>query len=484
MIVELDRKRKIPYYRQIIAQIRKKILAGELTAGAILPSERGLAEQLGVHRNTVIRAYALLKEEELIDSSPGRGYFVTGEESPASSGKPGKSVNWSHMIKDEYLDMKQTFDDVFLRFSEGSGISLSAGVPPMVYPEKEIGEVFASILGESELLPAFMGPYQGDEGLRTEIQRFLRDKGIDAKFTQIQVLTEINQAIDFIISAILEPGDSVIIEEPLSPDVYRMFQSYGCRCIAMPMDQDGMICDDLDQVVRRFSPKLIYVNSSYQDPTGTVLSKARRKKILEVSGKYRIPVIEEDAASGLNFEDRMIPSIKSMDRNGNVIYMYSFSLTFIPGVSLAAVVADEQLIRTLSHLVSIRIVAVDWMNQKLLAHYLKNGEYEKRIRKIADHCKKNRDIMCDYLDQLKSIGLVYQKPRGGTYIWCRLPSGLNGTDVADEALKQNVSVVPGEVFFPEKRMGADYLRLNYSYESSEWLEEGIKRLARVIRSMV
>ena len=483
MIVNLDRKLRIPFYRQITNQLKRKILSGELTDGAILPSERGLASQLSVHRNTVIRAYANLKDMDLIDSRPGVGYIVTCPRTELPT--PGKlrPVNWEQMIKDEYLDMKETYDDIFVQFSEGSGISLSAGVPPFIYPEEEIGDEIASILNESNTLPAYMSPYQGDPVLRREILSYLRTKGIRAGSSQIQILTETNQALDFIITAMLSPGDCVIIEEPVSPDVYRVIQLAGCRFVTVPMDQDGMILQEIETLIQKEKPKFIYVNSSYHDPTGAILSMERRQQLLALSNKYRIPIVEEDAASELHYEDGAIPSIKSMDISGNVIYIYSFSLTFIPGISLAFVVADEKLIHSLKYLVSIRIIGINWINQKLLARYLQNGLYYKRIDEIITHCRVNRDILCSELDSLSEMGLEYYKPRGGVYIWCRLPEGLNGTDVAAEAMRSGVSIVPGEVFFPDRNDGSEYIRLNYSYESSEWLLEGAKRLVGIIRKM-
>lgn len=483
MIVNLDRKLKIPFYRQITNQLKRKILSGQLADGAILPSERGLAEQLGVHRNTVIRAYAGLKDLDLIDSRPGMGYVVTCPREDVPEPARPRPVNWEQMIKDEYLDMKEMYDDIFVRFSEGSGISLSAGVPPFVYPEEEIGDEIAAILKESETLPAYMSPYQGDPFLRKEILSYLRTKGIKAGPSQIQILSETNQALDFIITAMLNPGDCVIIEEPVSPDVYRVIQLAGCRFVTVPVDPDGMICTELEGLIQREKPRFIYVNSSYHDPTGAILSMERRQELLALSNKYRIPIVEEDAASELHYEDGAIPTLKSMDTCGNVIYIYSFSLTFIPGISLAIVVADEKLIHSLRYLVSIRIIGINWINQKLLAKYLQNGLYYERVEEIISHCRVNRDILCSELDVLSDIGLEYRKPRGGVYIWCRLPEGLSGQDVAAEASRNGVSIMPGEVFFPDRNDGSEYIRLNYSYESGEWLLEGAKRLVGIIRKM-
>jgi len=485
MNLKINKNLRTPYYWQIADQIKRMIIAGELADGSILPSERKLADILKVHRNTVIKAYATLKDMQLVESKQGVGYvvFYGTEEEQNAVPNPRNKVNWSHIIKDEYLDMKETYDDIFVKFSEGSKISLSTGIAPAIYAEEEISDDLASILNESGLLPAYLAPYQGDQTLRQQVLAFLRTKGIKAGMSQLQVLAETNQALDFIITSLLNPGDCVIIEEPVSPDVYRVIQLAGCRFITVPVDKDGMVCDNLEPLIEEHAPKFIYVNSSYQDPTGCILSLERRQRLLELSARHHIPIVEEDAGSSLNYEDGTISSLKAMDKNDNVIYIYSFSLTFIPGLSLAVVVANEKLIRSLSYLVSIRIMSINWITQKLLAKYLSDGRYYDKVDEMRLSSRQKRDMMCAYLDRASSLGVSYIKPRGGVYIWCRMPDGLNGLDVAERATKKGVSVVPGEVFYPLHNGGFNYLRLNFSYEPMYWLREGMERLLRVIREM-
>ena len=213
------------------------------------------------------------------------------------------------------------------------------------------------------------------------------------------------------------------------------------------------------------------------------MSLARRRQLLQLAGRYQIPIVEDDAASDLHYEGRKLPSLKSMDRTSNVIYIYSFSLTFVPGLSIAVVAADEQIVKAMRHLVSVRVISINWITQRLIAKYLKNGRYYRHLEEIRDHNRQNRDIMCRWLDRLEDIGVQYTKPRGGTYIWVRLPEGLDGNQLASEALKKGVSIVPGNLYYPEKNGGNEYIRLNYSYESPEWLEEGAKRLTRLIWNM-
>ena len=486
MRVVVDKENRIPYYWQIADQLKKQILTGVLTDGAFLPSERVLAESTGVHRNTVIKAYSILKDEELIESVHGVGYRVTCGVSPETSERKRREtgVNWNHVIKDEYQDMEKTFDDIFQRFTEENQISFSTGMAPAVFDTEKVAADFEAILHDEQKKPFYLSPYQGDLSLRKCILAFLREKSIRASLGQIQVLSETNQAVDFIVTALLKPGDKVLLEEPVSPDVYRAIALAGCKAVTVPVDENGMICDDLETLIERQKPKFIFVNSSFHDPTGVVMSTERRLKLLDLANRYGVPIVEEDAASELAFDRAVQPmTLKSMDRHDNVIYIYSFSLTFIPGLSLAFVVAPEKLIKSLSYLVSIRMISLDWMSQKLLTAFMSEGRYREKLGLIRELNQKKALLMQSCLDQLKPLGITYEPPKGGVYIWCSLPNRIDSRDVARLCMKRGVSVIPGDVFYPSRNGGYHQLRLNFSFETEERILEGMKIFGAVIEEL-
>ncbi len=483
MDITVDKSIRTPLYWQIADQIKAMIIEGQMADGSILPSERSLAQMLGVHRNTIIKAYSHLRDQELIDSLQGVGYRVTYKSESFYEPDVRRKVNWSTIIKDEYQDMEKTFDDIFLRFTEENNISFSTGMPPAIYDEEDLATDLAAILREEGRKPFFLSPYQGDLTLRHKIIAYLRTKGIKAGLNQVQILSETNQALDFIVTSLLNPGDRVITEEPVSPDVYRVIELAGGRPVTVPVDENGMICDNLEALIETHRPKFIYVNSSYHDPTGNILSVERRRKLLELSNRYRLPIIEEDAASELSFEEKFLPTIKSMDRSENVIYIYSFALTFIPGMSMAFVAAPEKLIKSLSYLVSIRIMSLDWMTQKLLAKYITDGKYYENVQKIAALNKTKRDLMCSYLDRMSDIGVSYRKPGGGVYIWCQLPKTVDSKAVVAESLKRGISIIPGEIFYPSRNGGQNNIRLNYSYETIGRIKLGMENLIDIVRGL-
>ena len=484
MNIVVDKENRIPFYWQIADQIKCQILSGVLTDGTILPSERVLAQSTGVHRNTVIKAYGLLKDDELIESVHGVGYRVTYGTPVEREGKRRtQGVNWSHVIKEEYQDMEKTFDDIFQRFTEKDQISFSTGVAPAIFDAEKVAADFEEILHDEQRNPFYLSPYQGEASLRKCVLSFLREKNIRASLGQIQILSETNQALDFIMTALLKPGDKVFLEEPVSPDVYRAIELAGCKAVTVPVDEEGLMCEYLEPLIVQHKPKFIYVNSSFHDPTGVVLSTRRRQKLLDLANRYRIPIVEEDAASELAFDEESMPiTLKAMDTHDNVIYIYSFSLTFIPGLSLAFVVAPEKLIKSLSYLVSLRMISLDWMSQKLLTGFMREGLYRETIQTIRELNRAKAAVMCAFLDRLKPFGVTYQRPKGGVYVWCTLPAELDGRDVAQRCMKRGVSMIPGDVFYPNRNGGFHQLRLNFSFETEARIREGMGIFCSVIEA--
>lgn len=474
MKLAVNKELKTPVYLQIVSQIKEQIVKGDLVDGYALPSERVLAKHLSVHRNTVVRAYNELKADGLITSYQGIGYRVLYQMEDESV-KKRKSVNWPSMIKSEYLELESAFDDLFIKSQTESRISFAAGMAAGdVYSKDEVADCLAHIIASGDRPSYFYTPYQGDLELRREIASFMRVKGVLTNPSQIQIFSENNQALDFLVTLLLSPGDKIITEESTSPDVYRAIQLAGAEIITVPMDEEGMICEQLEPLIEMHKPKFIYVNCSYHNPTGVVLSLKRRKKLLEYSYKYRIPIVEEDEASELFFEGDKMPSLKSMDPKENVIYMYSFSLTLVPGVGISFMIAPKEVVKSLSNLVSVRLVTLDWTPQHLACQYLKDGTFINKLESFRQTYKRKRDLMCSYLDQAKeSIDLSYRKPEGGVYLWVRLPETIHVSQLALTTEKRDVSFIPGSIFFPGKNPDGNYIRLNYSYPTEEQIKKGM-----------
>ena len=499
MNINIDKKSKTPVYLQIVNQLKAQIKRGDIIDGSTLPSERALSKILGVHRNTIIKVYNELKAEGFVESRQGVGYMVSlgtqagqqvskvaslGEASVKRISSYPKQVNWTFEIKDEFLDREKAYDNLFQRYSDDSKYALSSGFSmPSVYKKSVIAEDIAEIVAYEGKTQYFYSPYKGDENLRQQIVSFLSTKGIKASTGEIQVVTETNQAIDFIANLLINPGDAVILPEPVSPDTYRTLMLSKAKIYTVPVDHNGMDIKALGNLMESVKPKAVFIDSSFHDPTASCIGKEGRKEIVDLSNRLRIPVVEIDAASELVYEGEHITPIKALDTMNNVIYIYSFSLTFAPGLSLAFIVADKEVIRSLSYIVSVRFVATDWMTQKLMAKYLEDGTYYRNIEVFRSNYAEKRDLVCSYLDRLKDCGVEYTKPRGGVYIWCRLPEGVDCKEFVKEAYAKDLLIIPGYIFYPFKNGGRDYVRISYSFEKKEKIEEGMKVFCELIREV-
>lgn len=481
MKITVDRSEKTPLYIQISEQIKTMIFDGTLVNGSKLPSERGLAEQLDIHRNTVVRAYTELRDEGLISSYQGLYYHVTY--GTMFYGMVKKPVNWEAMIKEDYMSIESDFDDLFNKTYESNIISFGGGLAAReLYPREEIVDTFDLMLEQRKDKAYFYTPYQGDYDLRKEIVSFMSTKGIMTKPANIQMFTENNQALDFIMTLMLKPGDNVIVPEVLSPDVYRTIQFAGGNLVTVPMDEEGMICENIEALIQKTKPRFIYVDSSFNNPTGAMLSLERRKLLLELSYKYRIPIVEEDEGSELYYDIAGMPSIKSMDTGHNVIYLYSFGLTMIPGAGMSFVIADTTVITRLSEMISMKVVSLDWTQQMLLLEYMRNGKFYERLDGFREIYKNKRDLMYSYMEEIiDDTGALCSKPIGGVYLWVKLPSGMDGKALLSEVQKEGVTFIPGFLFYPEKHKGNNYIRLNYSYPTEAQIKEGMIKLGDKIR---
>lgn len=490
MDIRIDKKEKTPVYLQIVWQIRAGIRCGELPENSALPSERALAQRLGVHRNTVIKAYGELKADGLISSKQGVGYVVCAHESAPVAAEPqpvhrGSRVNWLEQIRRSELFRERAFDDLFERAEGESRYSLGSGIAqPDVYDREKLARDISALLGSANHDRGFFSPYKGDRTLRQRFASFLSTKGVRASAGEIQVLTEMNQALSYIVSLLVKPGDVVMMEEPVSPDVYRMIALAGGEVCTVPVDEEGMDCDILERMIRQRRPRFLFVNSSFHDPTGAILPLERRRRIIELSDRYRIPIVEEDAASELVYDGPRIPPLKALDRQGNVIYIYSFSLTFIPGLSLAFVTADKNVIEGMSFLASVGMALPGWMTQKIAALYLEDGTYYAALDAFRRSYGKKQQLVCDMLDGMADWGVRYVRPRGGVYVWCRLPAGIDSKVLAARAYSKGLMIMPGYVFYPDSKEGRTHIRISYSYETPERLVAGMLLLRESISELM
>jgi DNA-binding transcriptional MocR family regulator len=497
MLIHLDRTLSIPMYRQIAMQIQQLVADGVLPTGSRLPPERKLAEMLDVNRTTVLAAYRDLKADGYAASHVGRGTVVmpsqsksqdAGAESARIIADSFKDTDdgsqWKHLFSKEAGRTRDTLTRDILALAGRPGIiSFAAGIPiPDLEPLPELEALLMSMLHEKGHALFHHTPTEGLPSLRESIAKHSLMRGIQASPSEILVLSGSQQGLDLLSRMFLDPGDTVITEEPTFFCARQLFEGRGATVTGIPCDEEGMRIDRLEAWLGRVSPKFIYVMPTFQNPTGRTTSPARRRMLLESANRHGIPIIEDDAYSGLRYEGADIPPLKSLDSQNSVLYLGSFSKVLFMGLRIGWIQAPRAVLRQLAVHRQLSDIHAAAPSQWLVDACLRSGLLERHRMAAVDESRIRRDIMLKALSRhLAGIsGVSWNKPEGGLYIWLALPPGLTAQGVSASAARLGVAFVPGHVFSTDGS-SSHAIRLNFTYPPAARIEEGVMLLAKAIR---
>ena len=377
-----------------------------------------------------------------------------------------------------------------LKFTEDSEvISFAGGMPaPEVFPIEKFKEACLKVLDDNGPASLQYGSTEGYVPLREMIARHSARYGISVTIENILITSGSQQALDLLGKIFINPGDKILVESPTYIGALQAWRAYGAEFIPVPLDEHGMITGKLEERLRA-SPKFIYVLPNFQNPTGATLAYDRRLKLIELAESYGVPIVEDDPYGQLRFEGENLPAIEVLDSqtrsqnecySGNVIYLSTFSKTLAPGIRLAWVVAPPEVISKLIQAKQGTDLHTSTFNQ-IVAHEVAHGgylyEHVKTIRKVY---KERRDVMIDTLEEHMPEGVKWTHPKGGLFLWVNLPESLDSQDLFKDAVKEKVAFVPGSPFFAE---GGHHntMRLNFSNACPEKINDGIGRLARVVK---
>jgi 2-aminoadipate transaminase len=363
-------------------------------------------------------------------------------------------------------------------------ISFGGGMPsPDSFPIKFIKKSINNILDKKGPQALQYGPTEGITPLREAvIRRMERTRSIRCGLDQIMITTGSQQVLDLTSKILVNPGDRVVVECPTYVGALTAFNIYQEHYIPVPMDQDGMRTDVLEDKIKacKKSIKMIYTIPLFQNPMGVSLSLERKKHLLELAERYDIPILEDEAYSELVYSGKVRPPIKSMDKSGMVIYTHTFSKFLSPGFRLGWVVADPETIKKLAIAKQGADLCANMLVQFVAEEYLRSDLIDKQIAKIREMYKRKRDIMLNALEEKFPEGSTWTKPEGGMFIWVTLPEKVDTKEMFADALKEKVVYVNGAAFCTDGS-GRNCMRLNFSNTDDDKIEEGIQRLARVIR---
>lgn len=364
-------------------------------------------------------------------------------------------------------------------------ISFAGGMPaPELFPIKEMELVTKKVLEDQGKLALQYGPTEGYKPLRKIIaEQRMKVSGVDVNENNILITSGSQQGLDFTGRIFLDKDDIVICESPSYLGAINAFKAYEPKFVEVPMDDNGMIIEELEKALSENpNAKFIYTIPDFQNPTGKTLSVDRRKRMVELAEKYNIPIIEDNPYGELIYEGDVLPSIKSFDKNGIVVYLGTFSKTFCPGLRIGWVCADKEILSKYIIVKQGADLQTNSMSQREAAIFMENYDLNEHINKIKQVYKKRRDLMLETMKQEFPENCSFTYPKGGLFTWVTLPEGLDAAKILEICLKENVAFVPGGSFFPNGGH-SNHFRLNFSNMSEDKIVEGIKRLGKVLRSL-
>ncbi|GMA99023.1 PLP-dependent aminotransferase family protein [Pelosinus sp. IPA-1] len=361
-------------------------------------------------------------------------------------------------------------------------ISFAGGLPaPELFPIEEMKEISRMVLEEMGREALQYSITEGYQPLRDKIaQRMNRKFQTSVNAKQILITCGSQQALDFSGKLFLDKNDIVLCESPTYLAAISAFNAYEPQFVEVPTDEHGMIIEELEHILKtRKRIKLIYVIPDFQNPTGKTWSLERRLDFMKIVTKYEIPVIEDNPYGELRFENQILPSLKSMDTKGFVIFTSTFSKTFCPGLRIGWIAADAKFIEKYVLIKQGADLCTSMRSQMEITKYIDVYDFEAHIQKLIALYRKRRDLMVEALDKNLPQGVKFTHPQGGLFLWVELPPNVKAMELLTECLKINVAFVPGDSFFPNGGV-ENTLRLNYSNMSEKKIIAGIERLSQAI----
>jgi GntR family transcriptional regulator/MocR family aminotransferase len=484
--IPLDRDGPVPLYQQIQRFLREQVRSGTLLPETRLPASRELAGRLGVSRVTVTNAYAELEAEGLVYSRLGSGTFVAPPmvELPEPPGDHLSNDDWP-MWQQELLNRSRSFpqwepDQLEHTIGCPDRISFGEGLGAAeLFPVEDFRKALQTVLRRDGSKALGYGDLAGYLPLRATIAQILTGQGIPARPDQVLVTSGSHQALATVAWLLLRPGDVVLVESPTYAGAIDLFRAMDARLLGIPIDEQGMQVDLVEDALRTARPRLIYTIPTFHNPTGVCLSAVRRRRLVTLASRYSVPIMEDDFAADLRYEGRAQPALRTLDPGGQVIYVSTFSKVLMPALRVGFLVASGPVYEQLLDYKRFGDLATSNLMQRALEAYITVGRYQAHLRRARRECQRRRDAMLEALTRHAPAGTRWISPQGGLFLWVRLPGSLSADELYPTALEEGVGFAPGSLFFPGQREQS-YLRLNFVSHPPGVIAEGIKRLSLAI----
>lgn len=361
-------------------------------------------------------------------------------------------------------------------------IPFSAGNPaPEAFPVQEVAEISARIFAERPVLALQYGVTEGYDPLRARVAAYMKKKhGVGRDFDAVIITSGAQQVMDLAAKVLCDEGDTVICESPSFIGSLNCFRSYKCELAGVDMEADGMDIAKLERVLKQEKrARFIYTIPNFQNPSGATMSLEKRKAVYALAKQYGVLIVEDNPYGDLRAEGENLPSIKSMDEDGIVIYAGSFSKILAPGIRVGFTVAPAPVVAKMTVGKQASDVHTPLFSQLLVDEWMEKYDFEAHIEKIRGIYRAKLNLMCGLIDSELGGFVTYNKPEGGLFVWCLLPEGTDMPAFCKAAVESKVAVVPGTAFLVDRAEKTQAFRLNFSTPTDENIVKGMKILGKV-----
>ena len=457
-----------PLYSHLVSLLEEAISRGDLPSGTKVPPERELAQRLRISRTTVVSAYRELESRGLLRGYVGRGTFVCA--APEPSGTP---FAWRGKIASAALRSNDsTLRDTIRNSSDARLLSLAAGEPAIdCFPTAAFQHAIDQVLKRDARAVWRHGPTEGQPILREAIaERF----AVPAE--SVLILAGAQQGLDLLARCLIDPGDAVIVDRPGYLGAIQSFRAAGAKLIGWDVLRADV--DELEDLLLRYRPKLIYTNPTFQNPTGVTLPVRARREVLTLAERYRVPIVEDGTYRELYFHEVPPPSLRELDNSNLVIHLNSFSKVLAPGLRLGWLSAAPSIVDQIALIKQRLDPHTQNLVQFAMSRFLREGSFDEHLKTLrTEHARRCAAMLGSIQRHVPTMSLRFSRPAGGLYLWCRLLPGASARTLLDRALTAGVAFVPGHAFYPDEA-GDSEIRICFSSVLPSAIDDAIKRLAK------
>ncbi len=379
--------------------------------------------------------------------------------------------------------------EIFKYAADPQVVSLSAGNPaPEAFPVKEVGEISTKILSETPIAALQYSVTEGYPALRTLLKDYMKDKyDIGRDGDDLLITSGAQQAMEMATKVLCNEEDVIICEEPSFVGSLNSFRSLGAKLVGVKMEPDGMNLEALEQaLIANPGAKFIYTIPNFQNPTGFTTSMDKRRGVYALAKKYGVLIIEDNPYGDLRFAGEFLPAIKTLDEDGIVMYVGSFSKVLAPGLRVGYAIAPAALLQKMVVVKQGEDVHTNIWSQIVCEQFMTGYDYEAHLDMLRDLYGKKARYTMDLMDKyLVPAGITYHPIEGGLFLWCDLPESVDMPDFCRRAVQEyKVAVVPGNAFLTDESADCHSFRINYSTPSDEALEKGLRRLGEFAATVI